>query len=64
MTSSSPGKAKAAGNLMVQALGWGILSSMGEILDHIGRAFPTRQTRLQDTAAWEQASERCERIRQ
>jgi hypothetical protein len=37
---------------------------MGEILDHIGRAFPARRTRLQDTAAWEQAFERCERIRQ
>jgi len=59
-----PAEAKAAGNLIAQALEPGILSSMGKVPDYIGKAFPMKQVQPQDIATWKQAYERFGRIRQ
>ena len=59
-----PAEAKAADNLIAQALGRGILSSMGRVPDYIGKAFPVKQVQPQDIAAWKQVYERFGRIRQ
>ena len=60
---AGPDEATAAGNLMVQALGLGILGSMGDVQDYIGQAFPVKRYTPQDPVAWQEAADRFRRVR-
>lgn len=57
---AGPEEATAVGNIMVQALGLGILRSMKAALPLVRQAFPLRRYRPQNTARWDQA---CARFR-
>ena len=52
---AGPEEATAVGNVMVQAVGCGILSSMAEALPLIRRTFAVREFAPQDRAAWDRA---------
>jgi len=47
----------------VQALGLGILGSMGDVQDYIGQAFPVKRYTPQDPVAWQEAADRFRRVR-
>jgi sugar (pentulose or hexulose) kinase len=55
---AGPEEATAVGNLMVQALGLGIIRSMRDALPTVRKAFPIREFKPQDTASWDKAYER------
>ncbi len=59
---AGPVEATAVGNLMVQAVGLGLIRSLPEAMPIIKRAFPIRQYRPRDTAAWSRAAERFRRL--
>ncbi|MFO7870679.1 MAG: FGGY family carbohydrate kinase [Kiritimatiellia bacterium] len=59
---AGPEEATAAGNLMVQARGLGIINSMEEALPIIKQAFPIREYRPEDSDAWKQAYDRFVKI--
>ncbi len=50
---AGPVEATAVGNLMVQALGLGLLPSLADAIPLIRRAFPIREFRPADTDAWD-----------
>ncbi|MBI2441802.1 MAG: rhamnulokinase [Lentisphaerae bacterium] len=60
--SAGPAEATAVGNIMVQALGLGMISSLHDALPIIKRAFPIREFKPADTAAWDQAYVRFRRL--
>jgi sugar (pentulose or hexulose) kinase len=55
---AGPEEATAVGNLMVQAVGLGVIPSLHDALPIIRNAFPIREFRPQDTTAWSAAYER------
>jgi sugar (pentulose or hexulose) kinase len=59
---AGPEEATAVGNLMVQAMGLGIIKSMREVLPIVKQAFPISEFKPQSTIAWEKAYERFRRI--
>lgn len=59
---AGPEEATAVGNLMVQAMGLGIIGSMQEALPLIKRAFPITEYKPQNTAEWEKAYARFRKI--
>ncbi|MBI2438325.1 MAG: rhamnulokinase [Lentisphaerae bacterium] len=59
---AGPVEATAVGNIMVQALGLGVISSLHEGLPIIKQAFPIREFKPADTAAWDQAYAQFRRL--
>jgi sugar (pentulose or hexulose) kinase len=59
---AGPEEATAAGNFMAQAMGLGAIRSMRDAQPILRRAFPIREYRPGDTAAWDRAYERFGRI--
>ena len=59
---AGPEEATAVGNFMVQAMGLGLVSGMADALPIIRDAFPIKDYKPADTAAWSQAYERFTRI--
>jgi sugar (pentulose or hexulose) kinase len=59
---AGPEEATAVGNLMVQAMGLGIISSMQEALPIIKQAFPISEYKPENTAQWDKAFERFCRL--
>jgi len=59
---AGPEEATAVGNLMVQAVGLGIIASVGEALPLIRQAFPIKRYQPRDSAAWRAAYERFQAV--
>jgi rhamnulokinase len=59
---AGPEEATAVGNIMVQALGLGIIGSLTEALPIIRQAFPIRDYQPRDVAAWNTAYARFAQI--
>ena len=59
---AGPEEATAVGNLMVQAMGLGIIRSMRDALPLIRKAFPIREYKPRDTPSWNKAYERFRQI--
>jgi len=59
---AGPEEATAVGNLMVQAMGLGIIKSMKDALPIIRQAFPLKDYKPRDTALWNKAYERFRQI--
>jgi rhamnulokinase len=59
---AGPEEATAVGNLMVQAMGLGIIKSMREVLPIVKQAFPISEFKPQSTTDWEKAYERFRKI--
>jgi len=59
---AGPKEGTAVGNLMVQAVAVGIIESLHDALPPIRAAFPIREYRPQDVAAWDEAYARFKRI--
>ncbi|MBA4387274.1 MAG: rhamnulokinase [Verrucomicrobia bacterium] len=59
---AGPEEATAVGNLMVQALGLGIIRSMAETMPIIKKTFPIRQFKPKDGEAWDRAYSRFKGI--
>ena len=59
---AGPEDGTAVGNLMVQAMGLGIIKSMKEALPIIKQAFPLKEYKPRDVAAWDKAYERFRKI--
>lgn len=59
---AGPKEATAVGNLMVQAMGLGIIDSMSAAQPYIRQAFPIREFTPRDTAAWHDAYARFSAI--
>jgi rhamnulokinase len=59
---AGPEEATAVGNLMVQAMGLGIIGSMQDALPVIKGAFPITEYQPQNMAAWDEASARFRQI--
>lgn len=55
---AGPSDATAVGNCMVQALGMGILGAMRDAMPIIKQAFPIREYKPSDTAAWDREYDR------
>lgn len=60
--SAGPVEATAVGNLMVQALGLGIIKSLHDAIPIIKGAFPIKVYNPQDTGAWDQAFKQFQRF--
>jgi rhamnulokinase len=52
---AGPEEATAIGNAMVQALGLGVIAGMGDAQELIRAAFPIREYRPKERAAWDAA---------
>jgi len=52
---AGPEEATAVGNMMVQAMGMGVIRSMADAQPLIRKAFPIRTYKPRDPGAWEQA---------
>lgn len=59
---AGPEEATAVGNLMVQALGLGIISDLQQVLPIIKKAFPVREYNPVDTETWNRMYERFQKI--
>lgn len=59
---AGPVEATAVGNLMVQALGLGLIRSLAEAMPIVKQAFPIEEFRPRDSASWKQAYERFQRL--
>lgn len=55
---AGPVEATAIGNIMAQAMGLGLISSLRDTLPIIKQAFPIKEFKPRDTAAWDVAYER------
>ncbi len=60
--SAGPVEATAVGNLMVQALGLGVIKSLHDALPVIKKAFPIKVYKPQDALAWDRAFRRFSRF--
>ena len=52
---AGPVEATAVGNIMVQAMGLGVIRSLRDALSIIKQAFPIREFKPANTVAWDQA---------
>ena len=59
---AGPEEATAIGNAMVQALGLGVIAGMGDAQELIRAAFPIREYRPKDRAAWDAAYQRFKAV--
>lgn len=59
---AGPEEATAIGNLMVQAMGLGVIGSMAEALPIIKESFHIREYQPKDTAGWQEAYETMKKI--
>jgi sugar (pentulose or hexulose) kinase len=59
---AGPVEATAVGNLMVQAMGLGVIASLAAAMPIIKKAFPIRQFPPRDTAAWNRAYDKFLKI--
>jgi rhamnulokinase len=59
---AGPEEATAIGNAMVQALGLRVISGMGDAQELIRAAFPIREYRPKDRAAWDAAYQRFKKV--
>jgi len=59
---AGPEEATAVGNLMVQALGLSVIGSLEEALPIIREAFPIREYKPRDPAAWDDAFDRFQKL--
>jgi rhamnulokinase len=59
---AGPEEATAIGNAMVQALGLGVISGMGDAQELIRAAFPIHEYRPKDRAAWDAAYARFKTV--
>jgi sugar (pentulose or hexulose) kinase len=59
---AGPEEATAVGNLMVQAMGLGIIKSMRDALPIIRQAFPIREYKPHDAQSWNKAYEKFRQI--
>ncbi|MFC1498605.1 rhamnulokinase family protein [Verrucomicrobiota bacterium] len=59
---AGPEEATAVGNLMVQAMGLGIIKSMPEAQPFIRKAFPIKDYQPQDAEAWNKAYDQYKQI--
>ena len=59
---AGPVEATAVGNLMVQAVGLGLIRSLQDALPIIRQAFPIRDFKPEDHAAWDQAYARFKAV--
>ncbi len=59
---AGPEEATAVGNLMVQAVGAGVLGSMDDALALVKASFPIREYRAKDTQAWEKAYDKFKTV--
>ena len=59
---AGPEEATAVGNLMVQAMGLGVIGSIQEALPIIKQSFPIKEYKPRDTEAWDSAYERFLRV--
>ena len=59
---AGPAEATAVGNLMVQALGLGIIKSLHDAMPIIKKAFPIKVYNPQDVGAWNQAFRQFQRF--
>ncbi|MDD5677161.1 MAG: rhamnulokinase [Kiritimatiellae bacterium] len=59
---AGPAEATAVGNIMVQAMGMGVIRSLRDALPIIKQAFPIKEFKPADTAAWDQAYVRFRKL--
>jgi rhamnulokinase len=59
---AGPEEATAVGNLMVQAMGLGVIKTMQDALPIIRQAFPLKEYKPRDTASWDKAYEHFRKI--
>lgn len=59
---AGPAEATAAGNVLIQAMGSGLLGGLGEVREVVRRSFPLRRFEPRHTAAWDDAYARFERL--
>ncbi len=59
---AGPVEATAAGNIMVQAVGLGVLGSMADAMPIIKRSFPIKTYKPRNTAAWDKAFARFKKL--
>jgi rhamnulokinase len=59
---AGPVEATAIGNVLIQALALGDLSSLAELRETVRRSFPITTYKPQDEAVWQQAYERFEKL--
>ena len=59
---AGPVEATAIGNIMTQAIAAGDVASVVEARDVIRRSFPVEEYEPQNTAAWDEASERFSKV--
>ncbi len=59
---AGPVEATAAGNIMVQAVGLGVLRSMADAMPIIKRSFPIKTYKPRNTAAWDKAFARFKKL--
>jgi len=59
---AGPVEATAVGNIMVQAMGLGVIRSLHDALPIIKGAFPIKEFKPANTAAWAQAYERFRKL--
>lgn len=57
---AGPVEATAAGNVLIQALARGLVSSLGELRSVVARSFPPTRFEPRDHSAWREATERFE----
>jgi rhamnulokinase len=59
---AGPVEATAVGNILMQALGTGLLSSVADVRSVVARSFPITIYEPRDTAAWDEAADRFGRL--
>jgi len=60
---AGPAEATAAGNVLIQAMGSGLLGGLSEVREVVRRSFPLRRFEPRHTEAWDEAYARFERLR-
>jgi rhamnulokinase len=61
---AGPAEATAAGNVLVQAMGSGLLGGLAEIRDVVKRSFPLANFEPRHSAAWDEAYAAFVRLQQ
>jgi rhamnulokinase len=59
---AGPKEATAVGNLMVQAMGLGVIENMPAAQPYIRQAFPIREFTPAETTAWDEAYTRFQAV--
>ncbi len=59
---AGPAEATAAGNVLIQAMGSGLLGGLQDVREVVRQSFPLRRFEPRHTAAWDEAYARFERL--